>query len=172
MNKIWKDPVWSKIIASIIIGSAYFIWAKIESYKKHISLSDVLNYGVPLFYIVIGIIVLLVAFGIYRKVTSFRSSFYTKEQQKLREYSSLPFEKEGVIVDFIAHFDDNNLPFVLVDEILVRCTKHEFPFKFINGKCSEFGCYNFDKPKIDYSRLKNTIESALLHEWEGINIKK
>ncbi|MEJ7677202.1 MAG: hypothetical protein WKG06_04880 [Segetibacter sp.] len=95
---IWKDPVWSKVIATVIIAASVAIWAAIT--KR--SLSDIynivinwLNFKIPIYFI-LSLLGILLLYRLLKK-------FFRRKKD--------PFADETV-----GHFTFRELFNILVDE--------------------------------------------------------
>lgn len=71
IKNIWNDPVWSKVISSIILLMMASGYALIKSYLDNVSFIDVIQtFGgvqIKLWLIVLIVVILLVGYGIYSK---------------------------------------------------------------------------------------------------------
>lgn len=170
-KKIWSDPVWSKVIATIIGAILFFIFASIKSWYDEVSLSDVftelLDYKVKVIYLVFCFLLFLILRGLFKKEKSIpkkTSSIYTPKQAELRKFNKLKDDNVGVLFKWDVHFSYSNVPFIA--ELTPFCTKHgDLPIRFVNGYCPMHACAN-GIHRVDLTYAKNHIESILIHEYE------
>lgn len=163
IQKLWKDPVWSKVIAVGILGIISLIYAKIISTTEEITFSQayqrIFDIKIRLIYI-IGIILLLI---ILKRIFKKEKSYYSSKQKKLREFNNSKDPNTDILFRWEVYFDYNT-PFI--SKLNAFCTKHEGPsIRFINDRCSIQGCEN-SRNRIDLHMVKNLIESDLIDRWE------
>jgi hypothetical protein len=161
-KKIWKDPVWSKVIAGIILalGSLLFVWIKslIEKVSIQIVLKEILEIKIRLVYAVAIIILYLIIRAIYR-IYSLRG----KQARFIKEVNRFENPDTGILIKWEAGFL-NDTPMII--DLSLFCTRHEnIPIRFVDYKCPMPDCVN----SIQYrdKRLDiNLIESILINSWE------
>jgi len=68
-QKIWLDPVWSKVIASAIVGVFAMAYVLVESLRTNTSLSAVLTSSVPVWLILLLLITVPILFFAYQHFT-------------------------------------------------------------------------------------------------------
>ena len=70
MKKIWNDPVWSKVIAAIIIGILTIVYAAIQKITKGVSFEEtyqlIFEYRVRLVYVIGILLIIYIAKSIFK----------------------------------------------------------------------------------------------------------
>lgn len=171
LKKIWSDSVWSKVIASAIIGLSLIVYTKIESISKEItfaeSLKIILDIKISVVYVIGIILVFLILNSIIKKFFKSKNSYYSKKQKKLREFNKIADIEMGLLYKWNVYFEQNGTPFIA--DLTGFCTKHgKAPLKLINNKCPIRDCDNY-RINLDESLAKNHIESLILNDWDEIN---
>lgn len=167
IKKIWKDPVGSKIIAWLIILILTLIGIKIKSYydeKMFIeTIIFILNYKIQLWIAILFLLFLYLLKILYLSIFS-KKDFYTKNQQKLREFNTLTDNEQGIRYEWTVWFSNrNSKPFI--SDLEFYCTRHDnVPLKFLGKNCYVSGCKN-SKVNINEFKAKNYIESLVLDKW-------
>ncbi|MGX9987583.1 hypothetical protein [Soonwooa buanensis] len=178
IEKIWKDPVWSKVISVIIVAIGGLILAKAKSYYDSQTFkeafNDIINYQLKIIYIFFGIIIFWILRWIYKiSLGSNRNktnSKFEKNKTLLRKVDKIIDKKEGVMMKWNVHFSTANKPFV--SDVNCFCLLHgDLPIKFLWNRCPHQDCKNSQKQIDDYS-LENLAESIVLDEWDKINGNK
>jgi len=166
IKKVWKDPVWSQVIAFGILSLISLIIAKIKSITDNITFEQALNslfeLKVRLVYVIIALFIILIVLQLFKR----NKSFYSRKQLKLRKFNKMTDENNGILFKWKVSFDFGNKPFI--SDLTFFCLKHgNVPIKFMNNRCPIPECENSEKI-IDIPRTKNFIESRVLHYWEQI----
>lgn len=169
IKKIWADPVLSKVISVAILALITLAYTTIQSITEDVSFSvalqTILYFEIPLIYLLGGLIILYFS----NRILKWKRRTYSAIQKKIMQFNKLSDAASGVIYKWEVFFDDNNTPFI--QNLTVFCNKHgEIPIRFYGDKCQEYDCENAVR-SIDMYKLKNYIESLLIHEWENINRK-
>jgi len=166
-RKIWTDPVWSKVISVAIIGLATYAYAFVKSKTENISVGEVyenfLQLKVKVVYVIVGVIL----FQIFNRLTKKKStSYYSSKQRKLREFNKTTDVDTGIMFRWAVYFDFDK-PFI--SDLEAFCTKHEgSPIRFVGNSCPINNCENH-RHSIDFHFVKNHIESALIDNWDKLN---
>ena len=165
IKKIWKDPVWSKVIAAIIFAVISLIYAKIKSVVLDISfkvaLKQLLDIKISVVYVICLIIAYLILYQLFKK----NRGYYSKKQEQLRQYNKSLDTEAGLQFRWTVYFDGDT-PYI--DDISMFCTKHgDIPVRFMKNKCHIRDCQNSIRP-IDEHALQNIIESDLIARWDKI----
>lgn len=164
LKKIWSDPVWSKVISVGIIGGFTLLYAIIKSFIDNVGfyvvLNQLINISVPLKYLLI----LPIIYFIIKYYKNNKKSIYSPKQNKLRENNNDFDSDSELLYKWNVHFDYNNKPFIT--DLEVFCKKHgDTPMRIYSNKCMFKDCPN-SKIAIDEFKLKNIIESDLIHKWD------
>jgi len=171
--KIWKDPVWSKVISVIIVGIAGLIYAKInikfknETFKD--SILNLLSFKIELKYLLIFIIIFLIAQFILKKIFVKEKNIDRNDikREKLKSVSKFIDKNAGIMIKWNVHFSTSGKPFV--SEVNCFCTLHgDMPIKFLWNHCPSNNCKNSEQ-EIDKYYIENFAESIVLNEWDKIN---
>ena len=100
LKKIWYDPVWSKVIAALLVGIGLTVKAILSTPQNRLSLLDqlynIVSYGVPL-YVILILICLVIAWLIIFKTTSSKIKGLLNTQLRnftYAELASLLMQKE------------------------------------------------------------------------------
>jgi hypothetical protein len=161
-KKIWKDPVWSKVIAGIIlaIGSLLVVWIKslIDKTSFQTALKGLFEAKIKIVFVLAIFILYFIAREIYRKYNlPWKRKRFAKIHKSFNKETGNQYHWDTCFI--------NGLPAVL--NLKVSCTKHgAIPIQFIYGRCPKEGCENSVEP-IDEARIINLIESYLIHAWEN-----
>lgn len=95
--RIWKDPVWSKVISVGIIALAGLIYSWIKDNNKNISLLDRLhnfiNIQLPLWLFFVGLLFLLLLPVILKAIN--------RNQKKNKQKEHIPMLKSIMIKSFL-----------------------------------------------------------------------
>ena len=171
LKKIWLDSVWSKVIASAIIGLSLIIYTKIESVSKEItfkeSLKILFEIKISVVYVVGLILVFLILKSIIKKFVYSKNSYYNKKEKKLREFNRIEDKELGLLYKWRIFFKLGGTPSIA--ELTGFCTKHSgAPIKLVNGNCPIRDCDN-NRINLDEYLTKNHIESMVINEWDIIN---
>lgn len=171
LKKVWTDSVWSKVIASTIIGLSLIIYTKIESISEEITFSEslkkILDIRISVVYVVGIILVFFILKSIIKKIYETKKSYYDKKQRKLREFNKMTNIGMGVLYKWNVYFKHNGTPFIA--DLTVFCTKHgDAPLKLVNSNCPMRDCDN-NGINVDEYLTKNHIESLVLYDWDKIN---
>ena len=163
IKKIWKDPVWSKVIAVGIIALISLIYAKIKSVSDEISFVDALKSLLDIKISVVYAIGIIIAFLILRRLFKKKDGYYSAKQEKLRQFNKTTDPNTGIQFKWGVYFDYDT-PFI--GDLTAFCTKHDGPpIRFMNDRCPIQGCENSNN-RIDNYAVKNFIESDLIDRWE------
>jgi hypothetical protein len=164
IKKIWKDPVWSKVIAAIIIAIISVVYAKIKSTVLNISFQVALKQLIDLKINIVYVICLFIGYLIICQLFKKRG-YYSRKQEQLRQFNKSHDTETGLLFRWTVYFDGET-PFI--DDLSMFCTKHgEVPVRFMENMCPIRECPNSYRP-IDESALKNIIESDLIAHWDKI----
>ncbi len=169
IKKIWQDPVWSKIISVGILGIASLGYAKFLSITEKLTFKEAFN---KMLEIKIPIILVMTIIGMYWIIIwifkkSFKKSnnYYTKKQEKFREFNRILDPRTGILFRWVVYFNGET-PFI--DDLTAFCTKHEgAPIRFMSSCCPIRDCPN-SKQEINEYVAKNMIESDLIDKWDKI----
>lgn len=164
--KIWKDAVWSKVIASSIIGSAIIIWSYFNVEQAKTILKDIISFKVDLLNVIILIVIFYV---IHRLIKYFKLKKPTQKElyiENLKRFNSMDNSKGTLHYTWQVGFSEyTQKPFAY--NITCFCKFHEFPLRF-KYNCNDTKCEN-NKFYVSESELKNWIESALYDDWRRLN---
>jgi hypothetical protein len=165
IKRIWKEPVGSSVISSIIIGILTLIGIKVKSNYDDKSFNETFNwtidYQVKLSY-VIGIIILLL---IIRAIFKSKNDYYNRKQRKLRKFNYTVDPDLGIRSEWGVYFGDYGKPFIA--DLEFYCTEHgEAPIRF-NHNCNIKECKN-SRINLDEYKVKNHLESLVINEWNKI----
>jgi len=175
LSKIWKDPVWSKVIASSIIGTALLVHAAIQEKTKAISFTDtfsrILNFEAKISSILICLAIFYISKWtlntLTKEDTNKKLSIYSKTQQQLQKFNKIEDKESQVLYRWEVYFDMSKKPFI--SELDAFCLKHgETPIRFMGDRCPQNGCENHRKSFSEHI-AKNHIESILLNKWDKLN---
>lgn len=170
INKIWKDPVWSKVISVGIIGLIGLCYAKFLSITENLTLNEAFNKIIGLNVKIIYVLVILVLYWLVNfiiKLFRKEKSYYNKKQSKLIKFNNHIDEQQNIIFRWNVYFQINGNPSIADLEIF--CTNHgEVPLKFLSNNCPNKNCSN-SHLNIDKYYFTNYFESAVKHEWSKIN---
>jgi len=165
IKRIWKDPVWSKVIAVGIIGFISLIYAKIKSASSDISFIDALKGILDIKISVVYTLAIILGFLILRRFFIKKEGYYSTTQEKLRKFNKTTDPNTGILFKWGVYFDYET-PFIA--DLTAFCTKHNGPpIRFIDNRCPIQGCEN-SRNRIDNYAVKNFIESDLIDRWEKI----
>ena len=171
MKKIWTDPVWSKVIATMIIAVGYFILGVIYSLITDKTLEESLKYLwsflVPIGPTFLVIIILLLITALIQRILK-------KQPSKLEKLEAL-FHKEntervdslsGVTFRYNARISSST-KYPFITDLRVYCTGNNHPKQLMkkNSGCSVNGCQNQGRGYNEYG-LKTQIETDLLQVWD------
>jgi len=170
IKKYWKDPVWSKVIASVIFVALASIYTTIKSLLQNISFYDafvsIIEIKVAVVYVIFALLVYLLIKSIIKKIFKNENDLSKLRFEELKKYNKNLDKKTGILLKWVVNFDNIN-PFI--SELTAFCTKHgEAPIRFDRNCCPIINCENSKQP-IDIHALSNFIESNLIHRWEKIN---
>jgi hypothetical protein len=171
LKKIWSDSVWSKVIASAIIGLLTLTYLKFESVSKKISFKDafdkILEIKISAIYVIGIILLFLIVKSIIKKVFKSEKSYYSRKQKKLREFNKITDIEIGLMYKWSVYFKQNGTPFI--SDLTGFCTKHnDAPLRLINSNCPMTDCNNH-RINLDEYRTENHIESLVINQWDLIN---
>jgi hypothetical protein len=171
IQKIWKDPVWSKVISVGIIALITFIYTLVSSVFNNISigqsLKNIFDIKIRLIYIVS--IWILYYLGV--KVIAVRDKYDETKRKTLQEFNRMEDNVLGMLFMWKVHFNGDT-PFI--SDLTAFCTDHEVsPIRFMNEKCPVKGCKNNpEEDRFDLSRVENYIESQLIERWNRMKMSK
>jgi len=173
LKKIWKDSVWSKVIATGIIGIITFLYLQFIRISEKITFKEAYNkitdVKISVIYVLGIVLIFLILKAIVKRIFFDKKSLYNKKQKKLREFNKLKDDEIGILFKWIVYFKHNGTPFI--NDLTGFCTKHnEVPIKLINGNCPMNDCDNY-RIKLDEFKIENHIESMVINEWDIINKK-
>ena len=175
LSKIWKDPVWSKVIASCIIGATLLLYAALQERNKAIPFADTFSSILKSEIRVSNILICLSVFYIGKwtlgtiakeRITK-EPSIYNKKQQQVRKFNKIEDKELQVAYRWEIYFDMAGKPFI--SDLDAFCLNHgETPIRFMDGRCPQIGCENHRKSFSEHI-AKNHIESMILNEWDKLN---
>lgn len=172
-EKIWKDPVWSKVISVIIIGIAGLIYAKINSIYENETFKDsilnLLSHKIELKYLLIFIIIFLILQFSFKKIFVANKNIDRNDikREKLKSVNKIIDKDAGLMIKWNVHFSTSGKPFV--SEVKCFCILHgSMPIKFLWNKCPSNNCKNSEQEINEYY-IENFAESIVLDEWDKIN---
>lgn len=138
--KLWKDPVWSKVIAASIIAISTVIWtlisAKINDTNFQTALTNFWTFNIQLWWLTIGVILLLFILSLYHhfKKTLFQYDEETiiLDRQVFEKIRNELLPQTGSI-SFLRHnnfagFSFNNNIMDDLDNFENECQKSDFEF--------------------------------------------
>lgn len=165
-KKIWKDPVGSKLIAAGIIGVVTILGVWVKGYYSNESFYEALvwflNLPIPLYFILSGVILVLVIIRIFR----YRKQGYSPKQRKLREFNSSTDTEVNVRAEWTVYFNSKGKPFIA--DLEFYCLEHgSTPMRFYANRCTYKNCKN-SKLSFNEFEIKNIYESLVLDEWNKI----
>jgi len=173
IQKIWKDPVWSKVISVGIVAFTTFVYTLVSSLLNNISIGQsfksLFDIKIRLSYI-IGIWILYYL-GVKLIATRHRDKYDERKRKALQEFNRMEDNALGMIFTWKVHFDEDT-PFI--SDLTAFCTNHEgAPIRFMNEKCPVIGCKNnLEEDRFDLSRVKNYIESQLIERWNRMKMSE
>lgn len=173
IQKIWKDPVWSKVISVGIIALITFIYTLASSVFNNISigqsLKNIFDIKIRLIYIV-GILIFYY-FGAKIMVVRGRDKYAERKRKILQEFNRMENNASGMLFMWKVHFDGDT-PFI--SDLTAFCTNHKgAPIRFMNEKCPVKGCKNNpEEDRFDLLRVENYIESQLIERWSRMKMSK
>lgn len=171
-NKIWKDPVWSKVISVIIIAIGGLIYAKINSVYENETFKDsilnLLRFKVELKYILITILIFFIVQWILKRIFLSKTKIDANsiKREKLINVNKIIDKDAGVMIKWNVYFSTSGKPFV--SDVNCFCILHgNVPIKFLWNKCPTNNCKN-SKEEINEYAIENMAESIVLDEWDKI----
>jgi len=139
-KNIWVDPVWSKVIAAIILAIAAVIWtvisAEINDIDFHTAWINFLTFNIQLWWLTIGVIILLLLFWLRQ---NFKKSSFQYDDETLKLDRQI-FEKirtellpQTGAIYFLRHNNFAGLSFNTdsiqdLDSFEHECKKSDFEF--------------------------------------------
>lgn len=167
-KKIWKDPVWSKVISIGIIGLITLGYTKFLSVTENVTFKDsfqkILEMKISLIYVFLAIVAYWLIAFLLKKFLHKEKGYYTPKQDKLRSYNKIKDNEAEILFKWKVYFDNSGTPFI--SDLTAFCTKHgEPPIRFINNRCPIQNCKN-SKQVIDVYSVKNYVESDLIDKWD------
>jgi hypothetical protein len=179
MNRIWKDPVWSKVIATGIIGLIGFLYVVVESLTSELSFKEsfinIMTSEISL-YLVVLIIVGLLLFQILFSFLTGKIRILTKEEKNLnRKIKAIVgndykyrFNDIKVLARYSVGFDDDfKKPYVY--DIQLFCNNHNPPLKLVSNQCYATNeCAKMDYV-INEERVRPQLESQILQAWDDLD---
>jgi hypothetical protein len=159
-----EDPVWSKVIAFLIISLLTVLYGFIKSRVEGIALTVAFNELFAIKIRVVYVVLALIIYLIVKPLFSRKGKSLTKQQKEfIKSYYSL-HNANGIRFKFNVYFEDD-IPFV--KDLTLYCTKHEIPVRFLDNSCPQHDCQNHGiMPSQDYN--VNYIESILCAAWDKI----
>lgn len=173
IQKIWKDPVWSKVISVGIIALITFIYTLASSVFNNISigqsLKNIFDIKIRLTYIV-GILIFYYL-GVKAYSSKVRDKYDERKRKTLQEFNRMEDNDLGMLFVWKVHFDGDT-PFI--SDLTGFCNDHEGgPIRFMNEKCPVKGCKNNpEENRFDLSLVENYIESQLIERWNRMKMSK
>jgi hypothetical protein len=166
IKKIWKDPVWSKVIAGVTLITISFIYVIIKSITSDISFQEAFQGLVNTKIRVVYVLALIFLYLILRQIFKKKYGFYAKNQKKLlRQFNKHQDTEAGLQYKWIVHFAGDTPS---ISNFTVFCTKHgEIPIKFFVDRCPVPECEN-SKKSFDILGVKNNFESVLIEKWDKL----
>lgn len=175
LSKIWKDPVWSKIIASSIIGATLLIYAAIQERTKAISFTDtfesIINLKLKLSHVLICLLIFYISkwtlSTVFKEKSSEEPSIYSKKQKQLQTFNKIEDKEAHILCRWEVYFNTSGKPFI--GNLNAFCLNHgDIPIRFIHGRCPQINCENH-RNSFSESIAKNHIESILINDWDKLN---
>jgi len=180
MNKIWKDPVWSKVISAGIIGLIGFIYVIIKSSISELSFKDsfinIINSEIPLYLVVIIIVGLLLFQVLYAFLTG-KINILSREEKYLnnkmnaicRQNAKFPFFDLNIIARYSVGFNKiKGIP--VVYDVSLFCSNHNPPLKIFEDKCYASRECEYEDNVLYADEAQSIIESHILQEWEDLDL--
>lgn len=167
---IWKDAVWSKVIANFItwilaLGGATILayitwknWKKIKNWFAEVAGAE---YSI-LYVTLITLAAIVVIFLLYKLFTRKKKTKKEIIKDTLSRYNSMLSEDGSIMFRWKVHMSQyKGHPVAL--HIVKVCQLHNPPLKF-DDYCKDPNCKNY-KQRVDDYHIQNFIESCLLEEW-------
>ncbi len=170
LKKMWKDPVWSKVISALIITVGGFIISLLYSLITDRTVKESILY---LWNIKVALGPLIIISFLLAILTSIIKKVRTKGRTEIQSLESIFHEKYTKIVDnennltyrFSAYVGASN-KFPYISELRVYCNNHDMEVLLTQYQgCNRPGCKHFGKG-YNESILKQNIETYLLGVWE------
>ena len=118
---------------------------------------------------IVYVIAILIIYWITKIFFKKEINYYTKKQEKLRDFNKTIDQSSKILYKWVVYFDDET-PFIA--DLTAFCTKHgEMPIRFMDDSCPIRDCEN-SRQQINKYAVKNLIESDLINRWEKINISR
>jgi hypothetical protein len=162
LKRVWKDPVWSKVIAAGIIAVASLLIVLLKSVVDKIPFQSTLkgffDGKIRILWVVAGILLFLILRSIYQN-----NSLKWKKRQFVKSVKKLENHDLHILYKFTIEFEGD---YPTIENLKIFCTLHEdLPLGFIDFKCPIYNCNN-SRQALDEVRLINFLESILLDMWE------
>jgi hypothetical protein len=163
---IWKDPVWSKVIATAIVAIVVSLWAYFnwETTKKW--LLKIVNFQWNVLYVLLAVGIL---FLIYKFFTRKKVSKEEKIRKELELFNTSFNEDDTVKFTWEVGIQTFYGKDPFAHNIQSFCMLHSIPLRF-KHHCREYGCQNSNIVINEYD-LKNWIESVLIDNYAKIKAK-
>lgn len=164
--KIWKDPVWSKIIAAVILTLAGAFFTIIKKYGKNQKNFILKTWKYPVWITIITMVIisLAVAFGgikscrnIVKKVINQIDSEKKSDDSSLNNAQTESIKKQIILVDELPY--STNIP-ILDKTIYIKYNYNDFLIGGKNIKKLKISARTFDAHdlKPNYKHYPNEIE--------------
>jgi hypothetical protein len=165
LKRIWKDPVWSKVIAVGIIAIISLLYAKIKSISTEITFQAALQGLINTKIRVIYVLAIILLYLVLRQVLNYKDRSYIKKHDTIRKYNKYLHPQLGILFRWNVYFDDDTPS---ISDLTPFCTKHDGPpIRFINNRCPMPGCEN-SRQAFDNLGVTNIIESDLIDRWDKL----
>jgi hypothetical protein len=160
--KVWKDPVWSKVISAGIIGGSILIWSSVDNVSFMDKIRELYNLKVKLVYVLLVLLIL----GVIRYLIKILNrNVLNKKQLELQQFNKLSFNHDTILAKWETSFQDNQ---PIVKNVVLYCNKHTPPIKLHRGECTVMNCPNKDMD-FETALYRKIVESHVEDEWEKLN---
>lgn len=169
---IWKDPVWSKVIAGAIIGTYLYIVSYVQQIKFTEVVANYWNKNIKLGYVLSALFLFYIIKLIFKFFKSEPEPVVNLKKQAEKNFTDSHYkiidDNAGLLYRFktyISHYTDR--PFI--SDLVVYCNLHgQVPEEMNSMGCNHRGCQNMNA-RIDKHILEKSITSYLVADWEKIN---
>lgn len=174
IKNLWKDPVWSKVIAAIIISIGAFLISLTYSLITKLSVKEsfiyLWKYQIPLGPTILVLFILYVLISITIYIKKRRSSNEEKLEDLFHKQFNKVIDNENKITyRFNAYIHSlNKFPFI--SDLRIYCNNHNSETLMNPHKgCNQIGCIHYNMG-YNNREIKQNLETYLLGEWEKMNI--
>jgi hypothetical protein len=164
-KRIWKDPVWSKVIAGVLLAVGSLIYALIKSSVANISVKTTLQGLFEINIRVLYILLIILFWLIIRAIFWQNGSYLTRKKRKFLRHvrGSLDDDGTGLIFKWTNRFNGDK---PVISDLKAYCNLHDkVPFNLVNARCPASSCPN-SVHGIDFEKTLAVLESYLVEAWE------